>query len=103
MKFGDRVQTKRERLHLSRAELAEQLGVSRHTIWSWETGRGPGGEMAGKNHDKHSNLARALTWLMEDLDLTEDQWKERALAAEYTLAQMTRTLVTYRKLRNGED
>lgn len=101
--FGERIQAKRERYHLSRAQLAALLGVSRHTIWSWETGRGPGGEKAGRNHDRHSNLNRAIAWLLEDLDQTEDQWRERALVAEYTLAQITRTVVNYRKIRRGED
>ncbi len=36
-----RVREIRDRLGLKRRELAERLGVSRHTVESWEEGRRP--------------------------------------------------------------
>lgn len=38
MSFGDRLRTRREELNISRAELAEALGVSRSAIGNYETG-----------------------------------------------------------------
>lgn len=38
MGFGERLRARREELHISRAELAERLGVSRSAIGNYETG-----------------------------------------------------------------
>ena len=38
MSFGERLRTRREELALSRAELAEKLGVTRSAIGNYETG-----------------------------------------------------------------
>lgn len=38
MSFGEQLRKRREELHISRAELAEQLGVSRSAVGNYETG-----------------------------------------------------------------
>ena len=37
--IGDRIRETRQRLGLTQAQLASQVGVSSQTVWSWEAGR----------------------------------------------------------------
>ena len=37
--IGDRIREARQKLGLTQAELARQVGVTSQTVWSWEAGR----------------------------------------------------------------
>ncbi|MFE6174466.1 helix-turn-helix domain-containing protein [Streptomyces sp. NPDC056464] len=69
--------TLREELNVSRAQLAQALGVSPSTIGGWESGRDPGGEV----REKYAYfLEGAKTKLAVEAEVTEEA--EEALAEE---------------------
>lgn len=74
---------------LDPTEAARQAGVARSTFYRWEAGR------------IGSATALLLHWLMHDHNESHDAfyWRERALAAEDTLAGIGRKLEQYREDR----
>lgn len=93
--LGMRVKKKRERMGISITQLAKELDIDRRTIWAWETERsqGPGPKAT----------AKIVSWLLGDLDVPESEWRERALAAEYTLAVMGRHYLRYLRGRKNAE
>ncbi len=74
----------RERLGKTQAEMASLLGITRNYLALIETGKRP---------EQSDLLARALLIVNNaDEDLTREQWKARAIAAETKLAGLKRAM-----------
>lgn len=74
----------RERLGKTQSEMAGLLGITRNYLALIETGKRP---------EPADLLARALLIVnSSDEDLTREQWKARALAAETKLAGLKRAM-----------
>lgn len=95
--FGDRIRNKRQDLGLSQRALGDLLGVSRETINYWEVGRvAPHG----------SHVEDVLNWLLTnttaDLDGDVVYWRARCLAAEATINEIVRPLVSFQRDRREQ-
>ena len=76
----------RERLGKTQVEMARLLGITRNYLALIETGKRP---------EPPDLLARALLIVNNsEQDLSKEEWKARALAAETKLAGLKRTLGT---------
>ena len=77
----------RERIGKTQAEMAELLGISRNYLALIET---------GKRSESPDILSRALLIVNNATrELTIDDWKDRALAAEAKLATLKRAMTTW--------
>ena len=78
------VKETRERLGKTQAEMADLLGISRNYLALIETGKRP---------ESSDILERALLIVNKaKLDLSKEEWRARALAAEAKLASLKRTI-----------
>lgn len=78
---------------LTPREAAKQAKVHRSTFYRWERG------------DIGSTTVLVLDWLLHDPNDTHDAfyWRERAIAAEETLAGIERKLTQYREDKDGPE
>lgn len=67
MTFGEKVRAERKKLHLTQEDLAGKLGVSRRTVFTWESGRA-----RPRTRETYEKLAEALNVPLRFL-LTDDE------------------------------
>lgn len=58
--IGEELAAVRKRLGISSTQMAEELGVSRPTLWAWEI---------GKTLPSRENMARVARWIRKTMDL----------------------------------